>query len=276
MVGLQVGGVHVHYDDAGDGAPVVLVHGGATTSRYWDAVRAELPNGIRTITPDLYGCGSTDPCAAQQVLTHDDEAVLVRAVIDAVGKSVHLVGHSYGAAVCLRAAVFLQAGIRSMTLIEPPIYGLLLQSGLTDLYGEISTFRNTFEDRVTKGEDEAAMELLVDRFSGNGTWAKMSTNMHTNLLGVVQPLLVGFAANAQNPTRIEDCRGIEIPTLLPWGDQTGEPEKAMVTLLGQWLPHARTMPIPGARHQSPISHPQEVAQLIAGHVAQHDSSQPPT
>lgn len=267
MPTLELEGHSIHYEERGAGPPLVLVHGGAATHKYWDAVIQELPNHLCTVTPDLFGCGSTSPWQGVDLLGHDQEAGLLRAVIDALDRPVHLIGHSYGASVCLRAAIASSEPIRSMTLIEPPIYRLLDQANESALYEEISTFRSDFTELVANGRDSEAMKLLVDRFNGSGTWEGMSQRAHQSLLGVVDSLVVGFTANAENPTSLQECSEVAIPTLLLWGEQSSAPEKMMVDILGHALPDNRSIGIPGALHQSPLTHPKIVADLIVEHTS---------
>jgi pimeloyl-ACP methyl ester carboxylesterase len=74
-------------------ATVVLVHGAWHGSWCWDAVVRELDDaGIATVTVD-------NPSVARVPSSLDDDAAHLRAVLDAVGGPVLLVGHSYGGAV---------------------------------------------------------------------------------------------------------------------------------------------------------------------------------
>ena len=62
---------------------------------------------------------------------------------------------------------------------------------------------------------------------------------------------------------------MQIPTLLLFGDKTGGPERAMVEILAQNFPASRVDSIPGARHQSPLSHPENAAGLIRQHLTEN-------
>lgn len=267
MAKLQLGAHSIHYEAHGVGPSLVFVHGGAATHRYWDGVVRQMPGDYHIVTPDLFGCGATSPWQGADTLTHDTEAGLVRAVVDALDRPVHLVGHSYGASVCLRTTLASADNVQSMILIEPPIYRLLDQADKAEFYEEISLFRSEFTELAAGGSRTAAMKLLVDRFNGVGTWEGMSDRAHQSLLAAVESLVVGFTANAENPTTLEDCKGVTIPTLLVWGHQSGGPEKMMVNLLAAALPDNRSVGIPGARHQSPLTHPEQVAGLIADHTS---------
>ena len=128
MPTLEVNGLTVHFSELGIGEEVVLVHGGNTSGRFWHNLSSALKDAYRLLAIDLYGCGGTDPWPATGYPSHDEEAELVRALIDSLRGPVHLVGHSYGAAVCLRAALTHRARLHSLTLVEPTAYLLLEQA----------------------------------------------------------------------------------------------------------------------------------------------------
>jgi pimeloyl-ACP methyl ester carboxylesterase len=88
------------YDERGRGEPLVLLHGGAVDSRFFDANIGPLAERFRVITTDLWGHGRTadreGPFSLESFA--NDVAELIEQV---VGSPVHLLGHSIGAAVAL-------------------------------------------------------------------------------------------------------------------------------------------------------------------------------
>jgi len=79
----------VHVTDSGSGTPLVLLHAFPLDSRMWDAVRPELAEHVRVITPDQPGLGSSPPSdeepslasAAAEVVTALDTLGVDRAVV---------------------------------------------------------------------------------------------------------------------------------------------------------------------------------------------------
>ncbi|GLZ02596.1 alpha/beta hydrolase [Actinomadura sp. NBRC 104412] len=60
---LEVGGFRTHYLDAGDGPPLVLLHGGeygAAAELTWEHCIDDLAAHFRVIAPDFYGYGASD------------------------------------------------------------------------------------------------------------------------------------------------------------------------------------------------------------------------
>ena len=94
-------GVGIEYQVAGEGAPVVLLHGFPDSGRLWrHQVPALAEAGFRVIVPDMRGYGRSDKPAEVGAygiasLAGDVLAVLADAGVDRA----HVVGHDWGAAV---------------------------------------------------------------------------------------------------------------------------------------------------------------------------------
>jgi len=54
---VEVNQAALYYEEHGDGAPLILIHGGLSTGSFWAPVAAELAAGLRVITPDSRGHG---------------------------------------------------------------------------------------------------------------------------------------------------------------------------------------------------------------------------
>ena len=57
---IKIGSHQVHYLKAGSGAPVVLLHGGASDSRDWTVTMAALSHRYTLYAPDIIGYGLSD------------------------------------------------------------------------------------------------------------------------------------------------------------------------------------------------------------------------
>jgi pimeloyl-ACP methyl ester carboxylesterase len=94
----------VWYDEHGRGEPLVLLHGGAVDSRFFDQNVPALAERFRVITTDLWGHGRTadreGPFSMESFA--NNVAELIERV---VGGPAHVLGHSIGGAVALTLAM---------------------------------------------------------------------------------------------------------------------------------------------------------------------------
>jgi len=100
---VTANGIRQHYVEAGEGAPVVLLHGFPETHYAWRHQIPVLAQHYRVIAPDLRGYGDTDKPASgydKRTMANDLRALLRTLSIDRVA----LVGHDRGARVATRFA----------------------------------------------------------------------------------------------------------------------------------------------------------------------------
>src|SRR5205809_279351 len=91
---------NVWYEDQGQGEPLVLLHGGAADSRFFDHNVGPLAQRFRVVRTDLWGHGRT--ADRQGAFSLESFATDVAELIErVVGEPAHLLGHSTGAAVAL-------------------------------------------------------------------------------------------------------------------------------------------------------------------------------
>ncbi|MBO9723949.1 MAG: alpha/beta hydrolase [Novosphingobium sp.] len=100
---LRANGIRQNYIDAGQGAPVVLLHGFPETNYAWRHQIPVLGERYRLIAPDLRGYGETDKPASgydKRTMAKD-----LAALLDELGIGrIALVGHDRGARVATRFA----------------------------------------------------------------------------------------------------------------------------------------------------------------------------
>ena len=116
-------GVNLHYLRAGQGEPVVLVHGIPQTSHEWRYVMPRLANQYTVIAPDLRGLGdSSRPAGAYDKKTLG--ADIASLVIDHLGfKRFHLVGHDWGGPVAFAVAARHPDAVQTLSILDVVIPG---------------------------------------------------------------------------------------------------------------------------------------------------------
>lgn len=118
---VQAPGCRIHVSEWGDPhAPaLVLVHGGGAHTHWWDFIAPFLVEQWRVVALDLGGMGESE---RRTTYSLDTFAAEVAAVVDDVGGSPVLVGHSLGGAVCLRAAATYADRVRGFVMADSPLH----------------------------------------------------------------------------------------------------------------------------------------------------------
>ncbi len=110
-------GTTIHYEVAGSGDPVVLVHGITESGRTWDPVTELLASRHRVVVPDLRGHGASERGPSYDLASLAGD---VAAVIGAEGlERPRVVGHSLGGAVVSALAGALPT--RSVVNVDQPL-----------------------------------------------------------------------------------------------------------------------------------------------------------
>jgi pimeloyl-ACP methyl ester carboxylesterase len=113
----------IHVTRWGSGPSILLVHGGSQGSpaggaHLWSGQRPLADEGWELVLPDRPGHGRS-PSRGPEDLELD--AVWVAEML---GDGAHIVGHSYGGAIALCAAGLRPDAVRSLTLVEAPIFSV--------------------------------------------------------------------------------------------------------------------------------------------------------
>jgi len=92
--------VRIYYDDAGSGAPVLMIHGAATSSKVYDGLASRLVARFRCIRLDLRGLGQSDRVDAVSPTAWCDDAMALMDQLEI--EKAHLLGCSLGARIAGR------------------------------------------------------------------------------------------------------------------------------------------------------------------------------
>jgi pimeloyl-ACP methyl ester carboxylesterase len=108
------GGVRIHWEARGTGAPVLLIMGHLYSSRMWYPLLPDLTQTHRAITFDNRGAGESDTTASATIGDFADDAL---AVLDAAGeKRAHVYGVSMGGGIAAEFAMRYPDRVSSLVL----------------------------------------------------------------------------------------------------------------------------------------------------------------
>lgn len=114
------------------GPRLLLVHGGIVPGwQTWEAQRP-LAEHYRLLVPHRPGYPPNPP---RQGIDFESQA---QAIAELIEPGTHVVGHSYGGVISLLATALVPARVRSLTVIEPPAFGLVRgRPAVEDLIGRL-------------------------------------------------------------------------------------------------------------------------------------------
>lgn len=118
-------------ESLGAGDDVVLVHGALSWGRDTFASQLHLADRVRLHVVDRRGYGAAAPAVEGEVGWPVDVPDLLTLLEDLGGA--HIVGHSYGGVVALIAAGERPELVRSLVVVEPPVYDLADDAEVADL-----------------------------------------------------------------------------------------------------------------------------------------------
>ena len=258
-----IGGYEFHYVQRGEGQPVLFVHGSVSDHRTWQPQLAAFAKHFRAIAYSRRHHWPNVPIANgadYAMLAHVDD---LEAVIHSLTPStVRLVGHSYGAFLCLLLACRRPDRVRSLVLAEPPVVTLfvgnppkasevlsllvtkprtaaaLLKFGARELGPATAAFR--------VGDAEKGLRIFGTAVLGREAFQSLSDarlqQVRDNLI-VAEFLGSGFAPVDPNAVRRLEC-----PTLLVTGERSPTLFHQLSDRLEELLPRVRRVEIPCASH----------------------------
>jgi pimeloyl-ACP methyl ester carboxylesterase len=251
----------------GDGEPVVLIPGGLTGWVSWIRHAERLSARWRTIRvqPIHNELGSAGRPGVPGY-TVETERESLRMTLDALGiERAHFAGWSAGGKALIEFALAYPQRIRTLTLVEPEAYWITEQLGVPDPDVERTDafMHSLFGKDIT--EDDLATFLEISGLASSKEEARSDPYWeravpHRMTLSWLSPLLKPSGRS------IEELANIRCPVLLVKGTVTTAGDKRVVDALGERLPHATVLELPGD-HASHIQSIDAFLEAFEKHLA---------
>lgn len=267
-----VNGTTLHYETAGAGPALVLVHEFGGDLRVWEPQVRYFAKRYRVVTYNSRGYPpSAVPAHVQdytpELVVEDLRRLLVHLSID----QAHLIGLSMGANVCLNLALQHPAMARSLVLAG-------CGSGTVDREAFLSQF-----SRLADGLECRGLEAALERFSAPESRRQMrekNPTAHAAFLDRLKTLAPLGMANVIRGVLVprktvfdleSDLINLRVPTLIVVGDQDAwcvEPSLFM----RKHLPQAGLLMLPWAGHATPAEDPETFNRHVAEFLDRVDQS----
>jgi pimeloyl-ACP methyl ester carboxylesterase len=262
------GGVELTVETAGEGEPVLLVHGFPDSSRVWrHQMRPLVESGRRVIAPDLRGMGNSDrpedvDAYRMQTLVADLVAVLDAFEVERA----HVVGHDWGAGISWVLAAAVPQRVASLAALSvghpmasrPPT----LEARQKAWYQLYFLF------------PEAEELLLRDDAAMLRAWLAEPADAEQYLADLRRPgaLTAGlnyYRANMGPARELQrrDLPPVAAPTLGLWSDGDHYLAEEPMRRSGEWVTGPwRYERIEGATHWMQLDQPETVTRLLLEHL----------
>jgi len=251
---------------------VACLHASGSSARQWNAFADRIGPHARVIALDCYGHGGAPSWNEARAFTLRDEAS--RALLSIGSREpVHLVAHSYGAAVALRIAIDRPDRVASLSLYEPVTFSTLFAyDPRSSAATEVRILAESIDRGLQLGAIEAAAQRFVTYWSGDDAWRRLSGLQRTAIASRMPTIDRHFKALATDPTTLEDYRRLRMPVLLMAGTRTRASTRRLIELLARALRTAQVTMLDGLDHMGPVSAPEIVNGGIDAFIARHVSS----
>jgi pimeloyl-ACP methyl ester carboxylesterase len=244
---------------------LVALHCSGASGDMWQPLREAMGGRHRVLTPDLYGARNGPAWHGGRAFTLEDEAAPIVELIDAETRPIHLVGHSYGGAVALQAALARPKRVAGITLYEPAAFKLLRGSGGPN-FAEIARLAADIDAMLRRGDARGAMARFVTYWGGQSSWDGMRPDVQGALMRWAPKASLDFHALLSQPPLTLQYERLAMPCLILSGDLSPEPVRAVARALSTLMPGCRLEVLKGAGHMGPLTHKSLVADAVVRHV----------
>lgn len=245
------------FREAGQGPTVICLHSNASHSGQWRGLMEALAGRMRVVAVDSYGAGRSPQWPSDRTIRLADEVGLLQPVLDAVSGPAFLVGHSYGGAVALKAALMHPGRFAGVALYEPTLFAPVDREAPHDVDGIREAVRQAAE-ALDPGDGDAAARCFIDFWMGEGSWQRMPAERKPAVVHAVADVRRWAHALFTEPASLQDLAGLRMPVLCMTGGRSPRSSLSVAAALLRTLPHVRAVDFPALGHMAPVTHPQEI------------------
>jgi 2-succinyl-6-hydroxy-2,4-cyclohexadiene-1-carboxylate synthase len=256
MTSIRVNGISLNVEQAGDGRPLLLLHGFTGSTRSWDGHAPALAARRRVISVDLIGHGRSDAPADWRRYAMECCVEDLLALLDTLSiADLDLLGYSMGGRVALQLAAAAPDRVRT----------LIVESGSPGLAGaDERAARIKADEALAEGIDRDGLVAFVDLWERLPLFASQmrlpaetrarvrAQRLESDPRGLANSLR-GMGTGRQT-SLWERLPSMSMPALLIAGALDAK-YCDLATQMAAAMPHARARVIPDAGHTTHLEQP---------------------
>lgn len=251
---VEAAGAQFPYVEAGQGEPVLFVHGAFSDYRIWEPMREEVAKSHRFIAYTQRGFG-TGTWPEQPVFARDVHEADLVALLDAWTEPMHLVGWSYSGPIVLQAALDRPDLVRRIVIFEPTLETVL--EGKPEHEEAMKAWGEGWgpaSEALERGDAEGSTRLGLEYVFGlpQGGFDTLPEPARAMFLENAHTEAKFAAAPPPTPMTCDDLSRIKAPVLILWGTEALPFFQAAAKEVAACLPNAVLEEMPKVGHGGPM------------------------
>ena len=245
MPDIQLPAIRLYYEERGEGAPILCIHGTSSSAIAWEGSAAELARHGRVITYDRRGCTRSErpePYLVTSVSEHADDAAALLQALPATPAIV--IGRSYGGEVAVDLVLRYPECVRGLVLLEGAPLSLVPETRKWD--AELA-------ERVISAADEGidtVAEALIRNVLGDAAWEQFPDQVK-RMFTDNSPAILAEMRGGSLEVDAASLATIDVPALLVAATESPEAFRQCNDAMAAAMPHARTVLLGGGHMIDP-------------------------
>lgn len=263
--------VKLYYEEAGNGPPLLLIHGFGASTYTWRHIAPQLAETHRVIAVDLKGFGQSDKPFDSRYSVFDQAELLTELIEEKDLRNLTLVGHSFGGGVALVLALEanqrLKGRIAKLVLLDSiaypqqiPVFFRLLDVPLVSQIGVRMVpplVQTRVALRIAYFDDSKIDPEEVETYAAP---LKTAAGKHAIIHSARQIMPDGIAELS------ERYKTIELPTLILWCDHDRIVPLEVGLKLRRTLPNSTLRLVEDCGHMPQEEQPASTLELLKGFI----------
>jgi pimeloyl-ACP methyl ester carboxylesterase len=266
---IELHGHRVIYRIAGDGPPVVLIHGMVNSSRHWEKVALRLAESYTVVAPDLIGHG--DSAAVRGDYSLGAHACSIRDLLTTIGiERATVVGHSLGGGIAMQFFYQFPQRVERLALVSsgglghdvsPMLRGAALPGAAAGIWLVANRrVREAIERAGTRMRAAGRRKGVYLQAIGR---AMRPLEERTARRAFLQTLRSVIDVRGQHVSAIDRLYLLgELPTLIVWGERDNTIPIEHGLAAHALIPQSRFVSLPKAAHFPNLEDPDGLADAL--------------
>jgi pimeloyl-ACP methyl ester carboxylesterase len=256
---VEAGGVELAYEESGDGAAAVFVHGTATARTVWRETIDALGDGVRAIAYDRRAYGDSGAPEPYGGTTVGEQADDLAELIERLGAAPAVVcGHELGALAVLDLAVRHRDLVERIVVIEPPMLWLVAEG--TDAVADL---REAVARAAREEGAAGAVGAYLTQVGGPEVRDLLGSERTDSSLTHPRAFAADLAAAASWGAGLKELRALDVSCTILAGTRSARVRQEAARALDELLPESRLVALESG-HFVHLERPDAVAAAVGG------------